>query len=219
MEKLTGNYRRHRFHPLNILEAQERGKQDPYQQRYEEGFRQGEERGFEQGLVDGHSQGKAQGYEAGFREGEIKGMQAGRQDFDAVLAPLESIQKALEELHQRELGEHTNNLCMLVEQVARRVIHAELSLNPTQLTKLVEDAIGRLHPTREPIAVYLSPDDHQRLATIGTTKIGDYPILTDESLSIGDCRLESESQHLTVRSEERLTNCIEKVREELEQES
>lgn len=219
MEKLTGNYRRYRFQSLSSLNARERGEQDPFQQGYEEGFRQGEERGFEQGLTDGQRQGQARGYEAGFQEGQAKGQAAGQADFEAAIAPLATVQHALEELRQRELSEHTENLCMLVEQVARRVIHAELTLNPNQLQKLIEEAISRLDTTREPVTIYLSPEDHQRLAKIGTNSIGDYPLKVDESLSLGDCRLESDSQHLTVKSEERLAQCIDKVREELKQAS
>lgn len=219
MEKLTGNYRRYRFQSLGSLEAKARGLQDPFQQGYEEGFRQGEERGLQQGLADGLDQGRAQGYEAGFREGEAKGFAAGRADFDAAMAPLSTLHHALEELRHRELRSQIEVLCHLVEQVARRVIHAELTLNPGQLQTLVEEAINRLDTTREPVTIYLSPDDHQRLAKAGTNSIGDYPLKVDPSLGIGDCRLESESQQLTIRSEERLAHCMAKVREELEQAS
>lgn len=219
MEKLTGSYRRFRFQSLSTLNAKERGEQDPFQQGYEEGFRQGEERGFEQGLNDGQSQGQVRGYELGFLEGQAKGLEAGRGEFEAAMAPLAAAQQALEELRRRELSEQTDSICMLVEQVARRVIHAELTLNPNQLLKLVEEAIGRLDSPREPVTVYLSAEDHQRLAKIGTNMIGDYPLRVDEALSLGDCRLESESQHLIVKSEERLAQCVEKVREELKQAS
>jgi len=219
MEKLKGNYRRFRFQSLSTLNARERGEQDPFQKGYEEGFRQGEERGFEQGLTDGQSQGQARGYEAGFQEGLAKGQAAGQAEFTAAMAPLAALQQALEELRRRELNEQTETLCLLVEQVARRVIHAELTLNFEQLVKLIEEAIGRLDPSQEPVTVYLSPEDHQRLAKIGTNMIGDYPLRVDESLSLGDCRLESASQHLTVKSEERLAQCVEKVREELGQAS
>ena len=45
MDKLRGNYRRHRFRSLAALEASDRGEPDPFQQGYDEGFRQGQERG------------------------------------------------------------------------------------------------------------------------------------------------------------------------------
>ncbi|UDL05539.1 FliH/SctL family protein [Marinobacter sp. CA1] len=219
MDKLRGNYRRHRFRSLAALEASDRGEQDPFQQGYDEGFRQGQERGLEQGLADGRSQGEAQGYEAGYQQGLGKGEDAGRHTFNAALAPLQSIQGKLEELRQQELREHTEQLCQLVEQVARRVVHAELSLNPGQMLKLVEEALTRMDTRKGDVTVYLSPDDYQRLARTGTNHIGDYPVQPDDALAIGDCRLESDQQQQTIRSEERLQGCVDKVREELTQES
>lgn len=215
MRKLTGNYRRHRFQSLAALEAGARGEQDPFQQGYEEGLRLGQEHGLEQGLEDGRLQGQTQGYEEGYKQGFSQGETVGKEVFKAAMEPLEKIQQAVESLRQQELSENTQHLCTLVEQVARRVIHAELSLNPDQLRKLVEDAIARMDTRKDDVIIFVSPDDYQRLAKTGTNRIGGYPIKADESLAIGDCRLESEQQQQTISSEERLLNCVDKVREEL----
>ncbi len=215
MTNLTGSYRRHRFQSLSAIEAQARGEQDPFQLGYEEGLRQGQERGFQQGLEDGRVQGEAQGYETGYQKGLLEGEALGQQAFNQAMAPLQAIGRALEELRQQNLADHTEHLCGLVEQVARRVIHAELSLNPDQLRKLVEDALSRMDTRKGEVTVFLSPDDCARLAEIGTDRIGGCPLQADESLSIGDCRLESDQQQQTVRSEERLAACVNKVREEL----
>lgn len=217
MEKLRGNYRRHRFQSLGALEARDRGEQDPFQHGYDEGFRQGQDRGLEQGIAEGRSQGEAQGYEAGYREGLARGEEAGRQNFDPAMQALALVQRGLEELRQQALSEHTENLCTLVEQVARRVIHAELTLNPDQLLKLVQESLTRMDTSKGSVKIYLSTDDYQRLAKTGTNRIGDYPLLADETLGTGDCRLESDQQQVTVKSEERLAHCVDKVREELEQ--
>lgn len=219
MEKLTGHYRRHRFQSLGSVQARQNGQPDPCQQGYDEGFRQGQERGLQQGLADGFSQGEQQGYQEGLKRGHSQGEQAGRETFEQALAPLAQLQKGLESLRQQSLTDHTDNLCHLVEQVARRVIQAELSLNPEQILKLVEEAIGRMDTRKGPVTVYLSPDDHERLAKIGRNRIGEYPIHADDQLSGGDCRLESDQQQLLVRSEDRLQSCVAKVRDELEQES
>ena len=160
-------------------------------------------------------QGEAQGYETGYQKGLLEGEALGQQAFNQAMAPLQAIGRALEELRQQNLADHTEHLCGLVEQVARRVIHAELSLNPDQLRKLVEDALSRMDTRKGEVTVFLSPDDFARLAEIGTDRIGGCPLQADESLSIGDCRLESDQQQQTVRSEERLAACVNKVREEL----
>ncbi|WKE66523.1 FliH/SctL family protein [Gallaecimonas kandeliae] len=218
MDKLKGNYRRHRFASLSSLQARDKGEVDPFQQGYDDGFQQGQEKGLHQGLEDGRAQGRQQGFEDGFRDGRAQGEAAGRADFDQALAPLQAAQQALAEAREQQLGDNLDSLCALVEQVARRVIHAELSLNPAQILKLVEEAIGRLDNSKGPIRIFLSGDDHQRLAKVGINHCGDYPLLADPSLGIGDCRLESEQQQLAVSSEARLESCMAQVRSELESE-
>ncbi|EKE73967.1 FliH/SctL family protein [Gallaecimonas xiamenensis] len=218
MDKIKGNYRRHRFIALSSLHARDSGEPDPFQQGYDDGFVQGQEKGLHQGLEDGRRQGQQQGFENGFREGKGQGETAGRADFEQALAPLVSVQHALEQARQQQLADNTDSLCALVEQVARRVIHAELSLNPSQILTLVQEAVGRLDSTKGPIKIFLSSDDHQRLGKVGINQCGDYPLLADGELGTGDCRLESDQQQLLIRSEERLQNCMAQVRDELENE-
>lgn len=218
MEKLNGHYRRHRFISLSSLNAKESGQTDPFQQGYDDGFVQGQEKGLHQGLDDGRRQGQEQGFSEGFKDGNAKGEASGRATFEAALSPLMAVQQQLETARQQQLADNTDSLCALVEQVARRVIHAELSLNPRQILTLVEEAVGRLDSTKGPIKVYLSSDDHQRLAKVGVNRCGEYPLLADSALAIGDCRLESDQQQLVIHSEDRLQNCMEQVRGELESE-
>lgn len=215
MEKLLGNYRRHRFMSLSSLEAQERGETDPFQQGYDDGFVQGQEKGLQQGLEDGRQQGHQQGFHTGFNEGKQQGELGGRKHFEAAMEPLSVIQQALEECRQQQLADNTESLCALVEQVARRVIHAELTLNPNQILVLVKEALTQFDVTKGPVQIFLSADDHHRLAKVGINSCGDYPLRIDEHLGIGDCRLESDQQQLMLNSEQRLGKCMEQVRKDL----
>lgn len=217
MEKLRGNYRRYRFQSLAAIEAGERGETDPFQKGYDEGFAQGMERGLEQGLEDGRAQGEPRGYEQGYRKGYEEGRQAGEQTFMRALEPVQRIGEALENLRRQELNEQAEHICSLVEQVARRVIHAELSLNPGQIQKLVEDALSRMDTRKGDITIFLSPADYQNLAKAGINRIGGYPVQVDDALANGDCRLESEQQQQSIHAEERLQQCVAKVREELQE--
>lgn len=218
MEKLRGNYRRYRFQSLAAIEAGERGETDPFQKGYDEGFAQGLERGLAQGLEDGRAQGEPRGYEEGYRKGYQEGREAGEQTFVRALEPVQRVQQALETLRQQELSEQAEHICSLVEQVARRAIHAELSLNPEQIQKLVEDALSRMDTRKGDITIFLSGADYQNLAKTGINRIGGYPIQVDDTLASGDCRLESEQQQQTIHAEERLQKCVAKVREELQEE-
>ncbi len=189
---------------------------DPFQQGYDDGFIQGQEKGLAQGLIDGRQQGHEQGMQAGYSEGLKAGEASGKADFIDAIDPAQAMQKALEEARNQQLKDNTDSLCELVEQVARRVIHAELTLNPKQILGLVNEAVGRMDSSQGPLKIFLSSEDHQRLAKVGVNHCGAYPLLIDNSLGTGDCRLESKNQQLEVKTEERLETCMEQVRQELE---
>jgi flagellar assembly protein FliH len=215
MNKLKGNYRSYRFNSLANLEAKESGEPNAFHNGYEDGFNEGVEKGLSQGLSEGRAQGLASGTEDGRKEGVAKGEEEGRELFIPAMKTLEAIQRELDESRKRSLSEYTDNICLLVEQVARRVIHAELTLNSGQMLKLIEDALSQMDSTKGEMTVYVSKDDHDRLSRTGTSKVGSYMILADPELSIGDCRVESDEQQMTVNSEERLKSCVENVRKEI----
>lgn len=215
MEKLLGNYRRHRFLSLSSLEAKERGEEDPFQQGYDEGYVQGQEKGLQQGLEDGRQQGHQQGFQSGHKEGKQQGEEAGRQAFDSAMAPLANLSRLLEQTRQQQLAENTESVCHLVEQVARRVIHAELTLNPAQILVLVKEALAQFDTNKGPLQIFLSAEDHRRLAKVGINHCGDYPLTVDDALATGDCRIESDQQQLQLDGEQRLQKCMTQVQQEL----
>lgn len=215
MNKLKGNYRSYRFSSLGTLEAKESGEPNPYHNGYEDGFNEGIDKGLKQGLSEGRAQGYEGGYSEGIKQGRIRGEEEGRELFAPAMKSLEALQRELELARSRTLGEYTDNICALVEQVARRVIHAELTLNSGQMLQLIKDALSNMDTTKGHMKIYVSQDDFERLAKTGTSKIGDSPLIADADLSIGDCRIESEDQQMTVRSEERLEACVENVRKEI----
>jgi len=217
MQQLRGNYRTYRFPSLATVEARETGQPNPHQSGYDDGHAEGMERGFQQGLSEGKEQGHQEGLEKGKQEGYSQGYDEGRQVFEKAMETLNLIQKEVEDLRKQSLKEYTDQICQLVDQVARQVIHAELTLNPHQMLKLAEDAIGRMDTTKGDISVFVSEGDYKRLAEAGISTVGDYPIKSDNNLTAGDCRLVSEDQEMTIRSDERVKKCVEEVREELNQ--
>lgn len=215
MQQLKGNYRSYRFPSLATIDARETGQPNPHQSGHDEGYKEGHDKGFEQGLAEGHHQGEKDGLEKGRQAGYSQGYDEGKALFDKAMESLRTVEKEVEELRTRSLAEYTDQICALVEKVARQALQAELTLSPHQVLKMAEDAIGRMDTAKGDLTVYLSDDDYKRLQDAGVNAVGDYPIKADNNLSIGDCRLESEEQQLTIKSDERIEKQVEKVREEL----
>lgn len=218
MRMLDGSYRKYRFSSIALLEAKESEEPSSFHHGYDDGYREGSEKGLNQGLQEGREQGEAQGYKEGYQKGQSKGEAEGLAQVEPLMKTLQNVQKELEAARDRSLSEYTDNICKLVEQVARRVIHAELTFDSNQMVRLIEDAIKRTNLDNGPMTIFVSKDDAKRLKEAGTTEIGGYAIQEDENLDIGDCRLETEEQQVTVKSEERLQNCMDKVKEDLSSE-
>lgn len=140
------DWRPYRFPPLPEALAPE-WKNDPIalQRAIADGFQEGNEKGYLEGLAQGEEHGRQQGYDAGreqgFKEGLEQGRQQGRESFDLASAPLEAINRQLQSFLAAFENSRRQELLALVKKVAEQVIRCELTLNPTQLLTLAEEAL------------------------------------------------------------------------------
>lgn len=208
---------RYRFPSLADLEQ---GIAAPEVPEFDQGYQQGLERGYQDGRQQGFEQGLEGGRAQGLEQGRQQGLQQGRQEArflcEQALAPLENVQRQLEALARSRLAEQKDLLAELVGQVARRVIHAELTLNPQQVLGLVEEALRGLAGETEQLRIFLNPDDCQRLAGFDITSCRDWPLEPDPALASGDCRLETSQAVVESLVNERLRDCVGAVRSSLE---
>lgn len=214
---------RYRFPSLADLEQGIAGSATPepaFDQGYEQGLERGYQDGQQQGFAHGVEDGTRQGLEQGRQQGLQQGLQQGRQEAlvlcEQALAPLEQVHSRLESLARSRLNEQKDLLAELVGQVARRVIHAELTLNPQQVLGLVEESLRGLAGETEQLHIYLNPDDCERLARFGITTCQDWPLEADPALATGDCRLETRLAVVESLVGERLKECVGAVRASLE---
>lgn len=205
---------RYRFPPLESLQAvaesvTAQSAADQFQQGYQEGFSSGQQRGYEEGRQEGIANGQQEGWAEGHALGMTEGSRQGQAVFEEAMAPVKSLSDALEEARQQHLADQADTICDLVTQVARRVIQAELTLNPKQILNLIEEAVGQFVPPPAELFIYLNPEDAQRLAKVGVTALGEHKLQTDPELGTGDCRIETEYAEMSLNTEQRLKQYIE----------
>lgn len=223
----AGQYRRHLFPPLRMgverdeMELFDEEVEQQDQPTFEQGFNEGLERGHSEGLIQGQEQGFAQGlkdgYQAGLKQGIEEGQKEGRDIYEIALGGLEKMQKSMSELSRHKLVEQQELIAELVGQVARRVVRAELTLNPQQVVTLVEEALTGLADDVEKVRIYINPEDKKRLEALGTTHLRDWPFEADASIAVGDCRISAAQMEIAVESEERVVQCMDNVKQSLEQ--
>lgn len=208
---------RHRFPPLLPPEQSGGPRAAPvdFGQEFNRGFHEGLERGHQEGLQQGLAQGMQQGREQGLELGLSEGERQGRALFEQTLAPLDALARRLEALEVKRLREHKVLIAELVSQVARRVIHAELTLHPQQVLSLADEALRGLKDDTDQLRLFLSPDDCQRLQGLGIEECKGWPLEADPALKTGDCRVETGKAVIESLIEERLETCVGGVRSNL----
>lgn len=190
-----------------------------YQQQLEQGFQEGVNQGFAQGVEEGKQEGYQEGMRLGFEEGMAKGEAEGRlsarQLFLEAATPFEqmtaSVQRFLDNYEQRRREE----LLQLVEKVTRQVIRCELSLHPTQLLALVDEALSSLPQPPEQIRVLLNADEFRRISEAEPEKAREWGLAADPALALGECRVVTESTEMDIGCQHRLDQCVSVLKEKL----
>ncbi|TDW60217.1 FliH/SctL family protein [Oceanimonas baumannii] len=212
-------YRRYRFPSLygepQQPEVTPEEEQAEYRQSLEQGYRDGLEQGQAAGLEQGRSEGLKLGMEQGIEQGREQSLVQLRELQQSLADELRQWQSSADQQWQQlslsALHRQREQLCELVEQVARRVIRAELTLNPGQVLAIVEEALAGIDARTQELQLFVNPDDRARLKEIGITECQGWALHEDAALAPGDCRIETETLTLEALTEERLQKGMARV--------
>lgn len=217
--------RLYKFPPLrqSLSQADSHGFIPPdgaaLQQQLAEGFQEGMSRGFSQGLEEGRGEGYQEGMRLGFddglRKGNEEGKQAGLQQFIDAAAPLDAISQQVEGWLQAYEQRRREELLQLVEKVSRQVIRCELTLHPTQLLTLVEEALSSLPKMPQELRVLLNSEEFRRISEAEPERARAWGLCGDAQLAPGECRVVTETTEMDVGCEHRLEQCIDALQETL----
>lgn len=223
--------RLHKFPPLRKRhQAQHRpDEQHPVmddtalQAQFQQGFQDGLNSGFAQGLEEGKSEGYQEGLRLGFDEGVRKGRSEGkvqaRQQFLEAAHPLDSIIASMETFMANYEQRRREELLQLVEKVTRQVIRCELTLHPTQILTLVEEALSALPQQPEQVKVMLNSDEHRRISEAEPEKVSLWGLTADPDLPPGECRVITNTTEMDVGCQHRLDQCMDALKANLLPES
>lgn len=216
-------WRPFRFPPRYSVVAEQNpaAEADPaaLQRAIAEGFQEGLERGYQEGLEQGREAGQregfAQGREAGYREGYAQGSAEGQTRFEEaaqtlsqMVAQFERFQKDFDQARRKELLE-------LVRKVAKQVIRIELTLHPTQLLALAEEALATMPGDLGEVRILLNPEECARIKDIAPERSAEWRLVPDERLPLGECRVVTAHAEADIGCQQRLDSCMEALAEHL----
>jgi flagellar assembly protein FliH len=212
------NWRPYRF-PPRCRDPLESSDPASLQRAVSEGFQQGIEKGYQEGLLQGREAGHREGYEQGrqdgLRQGREEGREQGRQVFAAASEPLDMVSAQLREFFEGYELRRRQELLELVRKVARQVIRCELTLNPTQLLTLAEEALAAVPGDPGEVQVLLSPEEYERIRDLAPERATSWRLVPDERLALGECRVVTARTESDIGCQQRLDSCLETLADHL----
>lgn len=210
-------FRTHRFPSLKLLQAGAQqgaahaGASPSHAQDFRQALDDGYREGHEAGRLEGHREGLEQGRAQGLRQGREQGRAEALQSFETLARPVDALLESLEQLRSDYQRAQRTEMVELVAKVARQVIRAELALQPLQLLAMVDETLTTLPATREPVEVYLNPEELQRILELAPQRAARWTMLADPLLALGECRVRAGHHEADAGCRQRLAACIEQV--------
>jgi len=216
-------FRTYRFPPLADREIAEalsaQGTPEALQAALADGYSRGAERGYEEGfdkgLIEGRAVGETQGRERGVAEGRAEGEAQILTRWEGVAAPMQAAIDALRQVQTDYQAALRREMVELVERVARQVIRAELTLNPTQILKLVEETLQSMPPAVNAVEVFLNNEDLRAIQAIEGANTRDWNLIADPALQAGECRVQVAGFEADAGCRQRLQACMGQVAAQL----
>jgi flagellar assembly protein FliH len=185
-----------------------------------DGFQEGSEKGYQQGLVQGQEEGQRDGFDQGHREGLRQGREEGkaegRQVFETASQPLDRICQQMQAYMEEFDRKRRHDLLQLVKKVAQQVIRCELTLHPTQLLNLAEEALASMPTDQGDVNIHLNPEEYNRIKDLAPGRAATWRLVADEKLALGECRIVTAQTEVDIGCQQRLDACMETLTDHLQ---
>lgn len=221
------SWRPYRFPPRvrPVAQGDEFLTSDPaaLQRAVAEGFQEGIDKGYEQGLEQGREAGHREGFERGVEDGKIIGREEGRlqglQAFNEAAQPLDQLVERFERFRQDFEQARREQLLELVQKVSKQVIRCELTLHPTQLLSLAEEALAAMPDDQDDVRILLNPEECTRIKELAPERAAAWRLVPDEKLALGECRVVTAQAEADIGCQQRLDSCMDTLAEHIKAEA
>ena len=220
------SWRPFRFPPRVRTAAQDAeavaGDPAALQRAVAEGFQEGIDKGYEQGLEQGREAGHREGFERGIEDGKAIGSEEGRiqglKAFDEAAQPLDRLIERFERFRQDFEQSRREQLLELVQKVSKQVIRCELTLHPTQLLSLAEEALAAMPDDQQDVRILLNPEECARIKELAPERAAAWRLVPDDKLALGECRVITAESEADIGCQQRLDSCMDTLAEHIKAE-
>ncbi len=181
----------------------------------EEGFREGRDAGYQEGLAQGRDSGHEEGLQTGLAEGREQGRKQGYEEArTAIDSKLERLEQVMAELLlpiRRQEDELETALVNLTTVLARTVVFRELTIDSSQIHKVVRKALGALPSTAENIRIHINPEDCELVREAVERLDTQAAVIEDEDVLPGGCKVETRQSLVDFTVEKRFQRTVQKM--------
>lgn len=188
-----------------------------------DGFQTGIDKGYEQGLEQGREAGHREGFERGNEDGKAIGREEGRvqgrKGFEEASRPLDELVERFDTFRHDFEQARREQLLELVQKVSKQVIRCELTLHPTQLLTLAEEALAAMPGDQDDVRILLNPEECTRIKELAPERAAAWRLVPDEKLALGECRVITAQSEADIGCQQRLDSCMDTLGEHIRAEA
>lgn len=163
----------------------------------------------EQMLEELRNQARAEGYQAGFREGEEKGLLAGQKTAAQVFSKVTEILTEFSGLKELILNNVQKNFYELSQAIGEALLGREFSIKPeayaTMIQRVIKDTIAP-----NDFKVKMHPETWQKVHDLALSDLDPF-LVKDNTIPVGDFRVESNLTVVDVTAKKLVTQLLEKT--------
>ncbi len=184
---------------------------EAYQDGYSEGFELGKKEGMDQGAREGYRLGEEEGQAAGRETGHQQALDETRQAMEEKQAQLDQLMESLVKPIDQQRDSVEAATLNLVMALSRAVIQRELSIDSSQITNLVRDALDTLPGADEQVRISVNPDDAEAVRQAVIHHEASTRVIENERIHPGGCKVENSQSLVDFSVEKRFQKVVQSM--------
>jgi len=157
---------------------------------------------------EAYNEGFAAGERDGFHSTQMKVRQEAEAALQAKLQALEQVMTHLFEPIADQDIQIEKSLVELVKHVSREVIRRELTMDSTQIEKVLREALKLLPMGAANVRIFVNPQDFEQIKQLREKHEESWRIQEDDVIQPGGCRIETEHSRIDATMETRIAQAV-----------
>lgn len=154
---------------------------------------------------------RTEAFELGYKEGMSEGRTEAAGQLESAVGSLREAHQQIVDMQQRIHKDSESEMVELALELARKVIGAELSHDPSTVVKVIQTALGRVSAAKV-ISIRVNPSDLGVLKDAAPDFLNEIQVVGDPEVSRGGAVIESSSGNLDAQMEVQLAEIEKKLK-------